>query len=58
MPFKSQAQRRLFYAAASGKKTKAKDLSKVEVKKFIAHSSHQKNLVERVAKKLRKIRGG
>lgn len=54
MPFKSEAQRRLFYAAASGKKTKAKGLSQAEAKKFIKHSGHQKNLEERVQKRLDK----
>ena len=54
MPFKSEAQRRLFYAAASGKKTKAKGLSKEEAKKFIAHSGEQKGLVKKVQKKLNK----
>ncbi len=56
MPFRSRAQRRLFYAAASGKKTRAKGLSPEEAKKFIRHSRHQKGLVEKVEKKLKKIR--
>jgi len=37
MPFKSEKQRRLFYVAASGKKTKAKGLSKSEAARYIAH---------------------
>jgi len=56
MPFASEAQRRLFYAAASGKKTKAKGLSPEEAKKFIRHSQHQKSLVEKVKKELKKVR--
>jgi len=54
MPFESQAQRRLFYAAASGKKTKVKGLSQAEAKKFIEHSGHQKHLIEKVQKRLNK----
>ena len=54
MPLRSEAQRRLFYAAAGGKKTKAKGLSQAEAKKFIKDSGHQKNLEERVQKRLDK----
>jgi len=52
MPFKSQAQRRLFYAAASGKETKAEGLSQSEAKKFIKDSGQQKGLERRVQKRL------
>jgi len=54
MPFESEAKRRLFYAAASGKRTKAKGLSAEEAKKFIEHSGHQKRLIKRVKDKLDK----
>lgn len=56
MPFKSQAQRRLFYAVAGGKKTKTKGLSSKEAEKFIEHSRHQKSLIEKVSRKLKKVR--
>jgi len=40
MPFKSEAQRRLFYAAASGKAVKGP--SQAVAQKFISDSGHQK----------------
>lgn len=47
MPFKSEAQRRLFYAAASGK---ARNGPSPEVaKKFIADAGHQGKLPEKLS---------
>lgn len=49
MPFKSEAQRRLFYAAAKGKAKKGPSAS--VAKKFIADAGHQKGkLPERLGK--------
>ena len=52
-PIVSEAQRRLFYAAASGKETKAKSLSKKEAKEHLAEVEHKK-LPARVEKKTRR----
>ena len=50
MPFKSQAQRRLFYAAAN-KKGGVDDLSQSTAKKFIADSKDSpRKLPERFSK--------
>jgi len=49
MPFKSEAQRRLFYSAAAGKATKGP--SQAVAKKFISDSGSQKGkLPERLGK--------
>lgn len=53
VPFASQAQRRLFYAAASGKATKATGLSKREARKAIKENEDVRGLPERVRKKRR-----
>lgn len=48
MPFKSEAQRRLFYSAAAGKAKKGPSAS--VAKKFIADAGHQKGkLPERLS---------
>ena len=52
-PIVSEAQRRLFYAAASGKATKAKSLSKKEAKEHIEEVEHKK-LPERAERKTRR----
>lgn len=61
-PFKSEAQRRLFFSAAAGKAKKGP--SPEVAKKFIADAGHQGKLPERLSrlakrrKAKRKKRGG
>lgn len=47
MPVKSKAQARLFGAAASGKKTKAKGLSKAQAKESLKATKSIKKLPSR-----------
>jgi hypothetical protein len=55
MPFKSEAQRGLFYAAAKGKAKKGP--SKAVAKKFIADSGHQSGALPERLGKLARARG-
>jgi len=54
MPFKSEAQRRLFYSAAAGKAKKGP--SQAVAKKFIADSSEQKGKLPERLSQLAKAR--
>ena len=55
MPFKSEAQRRLFYSAAAGKKAN-KGPSKAVAQKFIADSGDQHGKLPERLGKLAKMR--